>query len=584
MLFSGTKTATWLLAACLLACLAGLPCHARFTVPSDGPLAFRRDRLPLDAATMAGLASDLVVLARSQAMDTALSRRDAARMLALALALQPGNDAASNLMETFKNQGFAHAVEHERRTKALTRIWQAIAWLETPEAGKDGGALAACLLDVAAAADPRHPRADARSSTGDAGAWTGWVPGLDAYEKPAVSEVETAEVEDVLPSTPEETPAVVMPLPAASVRTIIWQKSGTGQNSEWRPALATLQMTAQPPQKEDEVPTPLRIGPGGMEWKSQQFNQTVRNLLAAREERIPRGARVRITCPEFEQAVEAEKPRPVMAAAAVLASAAVTGREPDATVLGTVDASGNLTLSRDFWDQLRALEGSGNQRLVLPAAAREWLPSFLAMEKQDFFLRHEVLLAKDFADMLDLTAKEPPPAVATARAKFADISTRGAGQDVRSYVANRYVRQRLEELAREAPWHASAVLLFTQASGNRPRTVARPVLAAELHQALLPLSWLPQTNGRELNPRELKSIGTSYSACRQRLDPLEKLAAREDADILERARAVASALRTLDRSARGRDAIIDFPRGEFNRLYREVMKELEILANPGLQQ
>jgi hypothetical protein len=316
------------------------------------------------------------------------------------------------------------------------------------------------------------------------------------------------------------------------------------------------------------------------------LNQTLRNLLTARNELIPAGARVRINSREFELAAQAGRPRPVAAAAAVLASAAVTGREPDATILGGVDAEGNLMLTRDFWEQLRAFDKSSGHRLVLPAAARELLPSMLAMERHDFFIQHEVLLAKDFNELLDLTAKEPPPAMAAARAKFADIRSRGAGQDVRSYLANRFVRQRLEELCREAPWHASAEMLYTQASGNRPRTVSRAVLAAELHHAIEPMAWIPQTKDRELTQRELKSLEGMHDLYRQRIDPLNRVAERLDNDLLEQARLLSVALRTLERAPRTRGEgnllrqAIERARDEFNRLYRTLAADLEAITNP----
>ena len=53
-----------------------------FAVPAEGPVAFRRDRLPLDAGTMAELSRQLVTLAEGLSAETAVNRRAAAQVLA----------------------------------------------------------------------------------------------------------------------------------------------------------------------------------------------------------------------------------------------------------------------------------------------------------------------------------------------------------------------------------------------------------------------------------------------------------------------------------------------------------------------
>ena len=77
-----------------------------------------------------------------------------------------------------------------------------------------------------------------------------------------------------------------------------------------------------------------------------------------------------------------------------------------------------------FWYQLQALGKGKGQRLVLPAEAAAYLPSILAMEKPEFFFDYEVLLASDFKQLLDLTAKKPKEPLASATAKFREIRER----------------------------------------------------------------------------------------------------------------------------------------------------------------
>jgi hypothetical protein len=125
-------------------------------------------------------------------------------------------------------------------------------------------------------------------------------------------------------------------------------------------------------------------------------------------------------------------------------------------------------------------------------------------------------------------------------------------EEVRAYVANSFVRQRFGELAQEAPYHASAALLLTQGSGQRPTVISRAVLTAELIRASNALSWIPKTQDRDFEGWEEDQLGKSQDAYRKRLDELAELAAKTDQDLLESARALLQPLRDIDRALRGR--------------------------------
>ena len=147
----GGSRAVWAITAMTL--VAG-----NFAPPAEGPVAFRRDRLPLDADTMATLSRQLVTLAQGLDAETAVNRRAAAQMLALATALDPGNGKAREVLAGFQNGSHPPAADAEQLEKSRERVWQDIAWLETPEAGGEGQALAACLADVLVVSDPKTPR------------------------------------------------------------------------------------------------------------------------------------------------------------------------------------------------------------------------------------------------------------------------------------------------------------------------------------------------------------------------------------------------------------------------------------------
>src|SRR6478672_7927023 len=119
-----------------------------FVAPAAGPIAFRRDRVPLDADTMGTLSRQLETLATALDNSTAAGSRGAAQMLALATALDPSNTSARELIDSFQNNTPPAKADPGQIEKAQARIWQYLGWLETEEAGEQGKALAACLSDV----------------------------------------------------------------------------------------------------------------------------------------------------------------------------------------------------------------------------------------------------------------------------------------------------------------------------------------------------------------------------------------------------------------------------------------------------
>lgn len=556
--------------AALLAGMVLSLCGADFAVPETGTVAFRRDRVPLSALTMAGLSRDLEILARGLGGQTAEERQAAARMLALAMALDPANGRARELLAAYRNGRHKRLAEPARIATCHTRIWQMIGWLETPDAGADGNALAGCLKDVMVVSDPKHPQAAGLRKAGSKGAWAGWVPGIQAYrgqENPVRPADELFNGTDV-PAGNGNTP-----LENSRVFTILWKPAKNGDPASWVLGPGSLRMEAQAGHETFSI----TIDTGDADNPLAPLARTLESLMDAWHNPLPQGLRIRIYSRTIDLTPDCGKPQPISAAAAVLASSAITGRAPEAIVIGHIDESGMLSLSADFWDQIMALGPGKGRRLVLPAAAAGWLPSLLALEKPGFFLDYEVLLADGFRDLLDLSAKEPDETVSAACVKFSELRARGAGQEIREYLTNRFVRERLEELGRDVPFHASATMLLAQASGRQPAQVSRGVLAAELRRALEPLAWIAAIDGRDFTDAELKKLSEGCQLCQTDVQRIERLAAKTDLDLLERARAVVSTSRNPDRSSSSHGTAAAFPgiRDDLVRVFKELSKEIE---------
>jgi hypothetical protein len=567
--------------AAVLAVMGLIPASGQFVLPAEGPVAFRRDKLPLEVGGMMDLSKRLETLARGVNGKTAAERRGAAQMLALALALDPANASARDFLAEFKQGNRRLLANNERLTNARAAIRQYLGWLESPEAGSQGRALAACLQDILAISEPKAAEGSAEA---EKGAWAGWIPEVAAYEiKPVVKETQPEEV------TPPPQPVAEskIALSEAQVQVPQWRRVGKSMPVKWELAAASLQMTAKKTDPESQNPNSFTITVGNGQGPLNQTGSMLQRLLKQHHEKFPRGYQLRITSKEMDQWAQLPGPkkRPVVsAAAAVLASAAISGKEPTGTIIGEVNESGAFTLPASFWDQLRSLEGGPGGRLIVPAAAADDLAAMLAMEKPEFFLRYEVLAAADFKQLLALTAKEPEGDFGKTLTKFQEIRERAGKQDVRQYIANRFVRQRLSEVLQEAPFHVSARMLLIQSAGKRPVTVSRPVLAAELRRAIEPAAPLTKYEIYQLRDGEAVDVGKVFNACRAQVDQLDRFAEKNDRELIGRVRNVVDSIRSLDKSLRGRgenymiSEAAQLAQAELVSAYKAIMKELDAMT------
>jgi hypothetical protein len=577
---------------------------AEFAPPAEGPVAFRRDKLPLDADAMGVLSKQIETLARGLNPETPEDRRGAAQMLALAMALDPANARARDLLAAYQEGRHRPNAEADQLERGHARIWQTIAWLETPEAGDQGQALASCLKDVIIISDPKHPKSAELRSTGEKGAWQGWVPGIAAYKKNEIA-AQMEEVDDKpVPAPTEVKPDLAetgLKLATAEVNTMLWRKIEAGNEIDWMLGAFPFKMTAQIASAEEGAVSnqgivsdggdkkvhhrfSVRIGSGGDHEIFNRTNRMLESLLLKTYGKMPADLRISISSKEFEASLESKRKQSITAAAAVLASSAVTGVEPTGIILGQIDETGAYKLPTGFWDQLHSLGKGQGGRLILPVDAMSYLMSLLALERPGFFMEYEVLLATDFKQLLELSAKQPEGSLASALAKFSEIRDKAGTQDVRQYIANKFVRDRMALVLQDAPFHASSKMLMIQAAGNRPTLVARSVLAAELRRAIAPIGALSVIEDFRFDTMKVAKYDEIYEACRAKVDGLIRYAEKNDRALIERTQSLVISVRTVDRAIRerGEEHLVmeraNTAQRALRRMYRDVAQELAVEA------
>jgi hypothetical protein len=507
------------------------PALADFAPPVEGPVPFRRDRLPLSVESMARLSSTLGQLGGR--METPKERRSLAQRLALALALDPANREAREQLEGGA-AGLGRASSNGAEAQALIKwCWEVLVWIESPEAGKDARALAACLRDVLVTIDPEHPAAVVTSERGEGGAWSKWVPDLAAYEGGPKPDAEV-----------DETPADLRKifLKEAMLRTVLYTT-----DEAKRTALAVVPVNMEVRELEDENLSPFAFSLSGGTPEKEPLEKTiaeVTKLLSERHPSLPKGVRARLTIGEGSDYLAALNGSMISATAAALMDSALTGVAADAVILGTLQSDGSFVLPTEFWAKLRQLGKSpGGGRLILPLEAAEWLPSILALEDPGFFFKYEVLLAANLDELITRTSMESP-------ASFVELKKRAtAAVTVPGFLSDVAVRQRLTEISMAMPPHGSARMLGVQASGERPTRLPRHILAAELRRALEPVAQLSWDLGSA--GLDGAALDKAFQSGRADVAALERQVDIRDRDLHVRSRDLALAVRSLGRKGSG---------------------------------
>jgi hypothetical protein len=521
-----------------------LPLAAEFVPPAEGPLPFRRDKLPVDVDTMAALSRQVMVLARTTA-DSAKSPRAVAQMAALALALDPANREARALIDAMKSETPPPADGREEVERARNRAWQTLAWLEMPDAGADGQALAACLGDVLAVADPEHPKARERRTAGERGAWKDWVAEESAFrpKKPETPPEMTPEPGPE-PEPERDKKAAVLALKDLSLPMPIWYHDK--QANVMRLASVPVNLKARIDEGSEEQ-GPTRSTEVAGEGMTERFKPGLARLDAAIQARhgsLPDGLQLRFDFGKTDYSFT-RNGLALTGTAALLLEGALTGKVPAATTLAVVGEDGKLLLPPRFWQTLRAFSAvSPGTRLILPDEAADFLTALVVMDDAAFFMKNEVLLAGSVDELCELAAAAPDAAIADGLKRFDEIRKVGQGKALGTFVAHPATQQRLRELGGVMPEHASARMLALQGSGSRPRFLGRPILAREVRAALEPAAYLVEQERDEIDPARLEE---AHESSRERLDKLTGYIDIRDRDLLKAAVDMADSLRSLAR-------------------------------------
>lgn len=571
-------------------------------VPPTGKISpFRRDQLPISDRAIGNLSHQLTTITSGSPYETAEHRQAVAKALALALALDPKNESAKNILDRLIEGEKPSFADKEKMEYDKRQAWNSLEWLSSPEAGQDGNVLAAMLGETLANIFPTDSLASSYLAKPEHLGWNGWVAELAIFKKEPTKK-EDPKVDDkkeeiavtppkVLPKY-DPTKGVVMDMANLSTVLRIYDKN----KSLWLHKVVPLQMrgTNHPTNEDGEEQHGFRVQISASSndyWQMQgELSSPLKNRLTKHLVKLPERAEINVSIDSENSAYPFSRNRGAISGPAfVLANAALTGIAPDGIVIGEIDrSSGNLKLPAYFWRALMVLaEGSGG-RLIIPASAEPMLINLLALEKPEFFLKYEVLIASSLEEFVTLASKESSPQHEEVYNKFKLIKEKSAGSSLGAYLTNKFVRERLQEIVAQAPYHLSAKTLLIYSSVSRPRYLTREALAAEIWRKIDVITELEKIGDYyDINSNQLARMNDLYEQMRDDIKDLDRYTETRNDDLLKEAKSVIASVRSFGREFEGSKEMwekfdkIQAAHGDMKRGNRAFVQKLaEITGDP----
>lgn len=557
-----------------------------FAMPQEVPGRVRRDALTVEEGKMQDMAKALRVIARVRETNGAAERRLAAQCLALAEVLHPEDDGAANDMKTLaKGEKLPrpNGADAEAARELLRREQE---WLSSPGAGEMGHVVGDCIGDILAGVFPSDEWSKSWLAEGEKGNWADWVPGVEAFREKQAPPAEAAAAPTE--AAPKELPKLA--LDHAQMKMLLWKPDPqSGENMVTR-TLVEMKMHAHylPDGKDAEPLVVLTDETGtGLPAKGS-FGKGIGALVLKNHPELKPGLRVELRWAMWERQLGWTVKIELEPAMYLLASAAATGNSPTGLALVGLNAdTGALSLPDWYWAQFEFIAEHPVDRLIVSPDAQKILEAFLVYDQPEFFMKNETLIAKDAQELEALSKAKPDGPLADALADFAKMQDESkAATSVRTYLSRRAVQQRLYGILRAAPNHLSARMLITLAENRRPAVLARPVLAAELLQALDPMQKL-MGKAQANSASYVDATEAAYDEVKPKVDALRKYAASADEDLFTEAKGVLDDCRDVKRRGVTRDVGIRYAAlraagMKFQKSFKDAVELLENECNSAI--
>ena len=511
----------FLIGASLLLAGSDMLCaRASYIAPKPTQLMFQVDKLPMDKGTRKWLSGNLTTLAKRQHDGSAKEQRLTAQLLMLAMRVDSNNQDAIETNQNLVDGKTPVTVDLEESMKSITKIQLALKNLENTDEGSEAHVLAEYLKDVIHAYEPgndlvaNHQFKHSR--------WEGILP-KPAPAKPKLSDAKTvAKIETVANKSPKpdnnlaagkeakkEEKKVILPTRWNAQSSSITQpllieyKDNKDQTHfQSRTELVRLNVSVSPKEALDSS-IELQIEPTIDPGKVSGFKKHIETMMKNRFGKFQSIEMKLSTASKLHQNSRSEILLSICLQ--LLASEKGISIKEDAMVLGRLEG-GKIKRNWDFWKKLKYFlpDGSASGRFIIPAEAEPDLTQLLALEKESFFIKNEVLIAETIEEAVQLLGQSSNTDINDAAKQFANIQRLIGTKSVGPYSVDKQMRKRLEDILSKNPNHLSAKMILLRGDNTRNKRLERFYLAKEISYILNRIGWLVNQKIEHISPSFLE--------------------------------------------------------------------------------
>jgi len=434
-------------------------------VPADNTRALiQLEKLPLDIAALHQCAKNLLIVASEETEKSAENLRQKAKMLTLAQRLHPSLVKTNTLINTLIDGGNISAEDDLQIATAKKFLRKNAAWLlQTPE-DSEGHRLGFLFSDILGELS-EHATPD----------WAATIAPL--------SEFQNLEIEEI---SPADAGTQYLLARVESLCPLVRLKSEF-QKTNYQLQPLILRTLAQ--DTPEEVPTspPLKKARAKIYQKLEAF-------FANHQKTLPKNSSL-----HFDTSIRNFKlydETHVYAPLAMMIDSALSGKalRPDTLLIAQLNTDGTLTAPPKGWMLMSALERAQlapGTRIIVSSDMQEELLGILTKKNFNFFLKYDILSAKNFEEARSLFYHDETASTAYTEAitPFLEVREKAPATKLQSFLSHESVHSRLM-LASKAPQFLSAKFLLLASNKKIPTTLSPKVFAQELHTQLSELNYL----------------------------------------------------------------------------------------------
>ena len=542
----------------IIACKASA---VTYPAPELSKLMFHMDKISLDPGRISRISDDLTLLAKQPHNDKQSRLDTSAKLLALALRLNPENSDAIRLNQQFLEQSTVQQADIQLTIKALQQTQNVVVALSKFENNSEVDLFVSYLKDALTGVAPKNLHL--QNHTVSSKRWKNVLKEIKQKKLPVKplppthtkpdegslankEDPDNAEPPIKQPSKDTASDPVKWNQLTSEVSVPIYLIEDLDDKDSIALELASFKTTIKPSTDDKTGKITLEISPKSPAIRPFETQGRLRDNLSSKWKLFP-SAQVSVELPEIYSRKNNELGFFPLLFQLHTSLKNIEIKE-GINLIGKLDPQGNLKRNHQTWTQLKQLrkQDSYKQTLIAPLNTEKDFLQLIALEEAEFFIRNEVLLAKNIDEAVQYAGEINDENLKTAHEQFVRIRDLVGTKSVGSYSVNKKIRSMLEGILELNPNHLSAKMILLRGDTKRSSKLESYYLAEEFKPLLKSLLEIKENRPDYYDIVE--SLNEKSLAIDEAIEPLKRYVDSDDEELIDALEKMSSELNNISRA------------------------------------